>query len=397
LFRDDKQFPQIRVDLQDPVPRFRIVRVRTSETARHYGPFPHQRAVRRALNEMRTKFGILLGDAAPERLADGRWRLYSGARAEIQRHPNEVTEEEYRARVDAACAFLDGKAAEWAADVEREMRAAAAARDYEKAADMRDLLDALRRTTEKSRRFLRENPLPRRDESAGAARLAEALGLARPPETLECFDSSHIAGTLAVASMVRSAGGRPDKAGYRRFRVKSFEGTDDFRAMREVVGRRYLRLNREGRAFPDLVVIDGGLGQVGAALAAFRDQGLEPPPLVGLAKREETVVFPDGRELRLPRHDAGLALLMRLRDEAHRFANNFNAELRSRRLRESVLDEMPGLGPARRKALLDAFGSIQALRRATEEQIAEVPGFGAATARGLRQFLDSRRRRTEGD
>ncbi|MFZ9343634.1 MAG: excinuclease ABC subunit UvrC [Opitutales bacterium] len=392
LFRDDKQFPQIRVDLQDPIPRFRIVRQRTSETARHYGPFPHQRAVRRALNEMRSKFGILLGDAAPERMPDGRWRLYSGARAQIQRHENEVTEQDYRRRVEEACAFLDGKAAEWAEEVEREMRAAAAAKDYEKAADMRDLLEALRRTTEKSRRFLRENPLPRRDESAGSARLAEALGLARPPETMECFDISHISGTLAVASMVRVAGGRPDKSGYRRFRVKSFEGNDDFRAMREVVGRRYLRLSREGRAFPDLVVIDGGLGQVGAALDAFKDQGLPPPPLIGLAKREETVVFPDGRELRLPRHDAGLALLMRLRDEAHRFANDFNAELRSRRLRESVLDEMPGLGPARRKALLAAFGSIQALRKAGEAEIAAVPGFGTATAGRLRRFLDSRTR-----
>ena len=131
---------------------------------------------------------------------------------------------------------------------------------------------------------------------------------------------------------------------------------------------------------------------MGAALDAFKDQGLPPPPLIGLAKREETVVFPDGRELRLPRHDAGLALLMRLRDEAHRFANDFNAELRSRRLRESVLDEMPGLGPARRKALLASFGSIQALRKAGEAEIAAVPGFGTATAGRLRRFLDSRTR-----
>lgn len=397
LFRDDKQFPQIRVDLQDPVPRFRIVRARTSETARHYGPFPHQRAVRRALNEMRTKFGILLGDAAPERLPDGRWRLYSGARAEIQRHANEVTEEEYRKRVDDACAFLDGKAAEWAEAVEAEMRAAAEARDYEKAADMRDLLEALRRTTEKSRRFLRENPLPRRDEAAALAALAAALGLERPPATAECFDISHISGTLAVASMVRFVDGQADKSGYRRFRIRSFEGNDDFRAMQEVVGRRYTRLHEEHRAFPELVIIDGGLGQVHAALAAFREHDLAPPPLIGLAKREETVVFPDGRELKLPRHDVGLALLMRIRDEAHRFANDFNAELRTRKLRESVLDEMPGLGPARRKALLEAFGSIQALRKATEAEIAEVPGFGEATARELRKFLDTRTRRTPED
>ncbi|MFM8903822.1 MAG: helix-hairpin-helix domain-containing protein, partial [Verrucomicrobiota bacterium] len=129
----------------------------------------------------------------------------------------------------------------------------------------------------------------------------------------------------------------------------------------------------------------------------FKEHDLAPPPLIGLAKREETVVFHDGRELKLPRHDVGLALLMRIRDEAHRFANDFNAELRTRKLRESVLDEMPGLGPARRKALLEAFGSIQALRKATEAEIAEVPGFGEATARELRKFLDTRSRRAPED
>jgi predicted GIY-YIG superfamily endonuclease len=165
LFRDDKQFPQIRVDLADPIPRFRIVRARNSDSARYFGPFPHQQAVRRTINEMRKKFGILLIDANPAPLPDGRWRLYGDVRSQIQKFPNEVTAEEYGERVTAACAFLEGKAGEWAEQTEADMRAAAAARDYEKAAELRDLLDALRRTTEKSRRFLRENPLPRRDES----------------------------------------------------------------------------------------------------------------------------------------------------------------------------------------------------------------------------------------
>jgi excinuclease ABC subunit C len=187
--------------------------------------------------------------------------------------------------------------------------------------------------------------------------------------------------------MVRFVDGRADKAGYRRFRIRTFEGNDDFRSMQEVVGRRYTRLHEEHRAFPDLIVIDGGLGQVGAALAAFREHGLAPPPLIGLAKREETIVFPEGRELKLPRHDLGLALLMRIRDEAHRFANDFNAELRSRKLRESLLDEMPGLGPKRRDALLAAFGSIQKLRKATAGQIAEVAGVGPRLAAEIAAYL----------
>ncbi len=390
LFRDDKQFPQIRVDLADPIPRFRIVRARNSDSARYFGPFPHQQAVRRTINEMRKKFGILLVDANPAPLPDGRWRLYGDVRSQIQKFPNEVTAEEYGERVTAACAFLEGKAGEWAEQTEADMRAAAAARDYEKAAELRDLLDALRRTTEKSRRFLRENPLPRRDEAGALGALAAALGLARPPATAECFDISHISGTLAVASMVRFVDGQADKTGYRRFKIKSFEGNDDFRAMEEVVGRRYSRLAEEGRAFPELVIIDGGLGQVGAALSAFRKAGLTPPPLIGLAKREETIVFPEGRELKLPRHDVGLALLMRIRDEAHRFANDFNADLRSRKLKESLLDEMPGLGPKRKEALLAHFGSIQKLRQATVAELAQVAGVSDKLAVEIAKFLEER-------
>ena len=390
LFRDDKQFPQIRVDLADPIPRFRIVRARNSDSARYFGPFPHQQAVRRTINEMRKKFGILLVDANPAPLPDGRWRLYGDVRSQIQKFPNEVTAEEYGQRVTAACAFLEGKAGEWAEQTEVDMRAAAAARDYEKAAELRDLLDALRRTTEKSRRFLRENPLPRRDESGALDALATALGLARPPATAECFDISHISGTLAVASMVRFVDGQADKTGYRRFKIKSFEGNDDFRSMEEVVGRRYSRLAEEGRAFPELVIIDGGLGQVGAALSAFRKAGLTPPPLIGLAKREETIVFPEGRELKLPRHDVGLALLMRIRDEAHRFANDFNADLRSRKLKESLLDEMPGLGPKRKEALLAHFGSIQKLRQASVEELAQVAGVSDKLAAEIAKFLEGR-------
>ena len=390
LFRDDKQFPQVRVDLADALPKFRIVRARTTDACRYFGPFPHQQAVRRTLNEMRKKFGILLADSTPTALPDGTWKLYDDARSEIQKHANVVTTEEYAARVSEACAFLEGKVESWGEQVEADMRKAAADRDYEKAASLRDLLDALKRTTEKSRRFLRENPLPRRDEAGALTSLAAALGLERPPATAECFDISHISGTLAVASMVRFVDGQADKSGYRRFKIKSFEGNDDFRSMQEVVGRRYTRLHEEHRAFPELVIIDGGLGQVGAALAAFKEHDLAPPPLIGLAKREETIVFPDGRELKLPRHDVGLALLMRIRDEAHRFANDFNAELRSRKLRESLLDEMPGLGPKRKDALLAHFGSIQKLRKATAAEIAEVAGLSDKLAGEVKAYLDAR-------
>jgi excinuclease ABC subunit C len=219
--------------------------------------------------------------------------------------------------------------------------------------------------------------------------LGEALGLPSPPDAMECFDISHISGTYVVASMVRFAGGKPDKDHYRRFRIKSFVGNDDYRAMEEVVGRRYSRLREEGRPFPDLVVIDGGRGQVAAALKAFVALELPPPPIIGLAKKDETIIFPDKRAaLDLPLSHPGLQLLQRLRDEAHRFANTYNADLRSKKIRESLLDDLGGMGAVRRAALLGHFGDIDRLRAATAEEIAEVPGFGPKLAGELHAFLN---------
>jgi excinuclease ABC subunit C len=158
--------------------------------------------------------------------------------------------------------------------------------------------------------------------------------------------------------------------------------------MQEVVARRYGRLHREGRAFPDLVVIDGGRGQVAAALKAFVSLEMDPPPIIGLAKREETIVFPDARPpLDIPLDHAGLRLLQRLRDEAHRFANTFNADLRSRKIRESLLDDLPGLGPVRRSALMGRFGSIERLRGASVAEIESVAGIGPRLASEIHSFL----------
>jgi excinuclease ABC subunit C len=143
-------------------------------------------------------------------------------------------------------------------------------------------------------------------------------------------------------------------------------------------------------------VIDGGRGQVGAALKAFVALDLEPPPIVGLAKREETIVFPDSRPpLNLPLDHPGLRLLQRLRDEAHRFANTYNADLRTRKIRESVLDDFPGLGPVRRRALMDWFGSIGRIHEASPAEIAEVPGFGPKLAAELHAFLGGARAPSE--
>lgn len=386
-FTDDKRFLLVRVDPREPLPRFRLTRNRTDSNSRYYGPFAHSGHLRKTLAELRRQFGILLSDALPIELDDGHWRLYDDARAEIYEHANEVTVEEYQERLEAACEFLEGKAREWLAELKTEMQAAAEDRRYEEAASLRDRIDALERTAKRTRKFER-NLLGTQNHSQVVKRIQEKLSLQQIPRRMECFDISHISGSFCVASMVAFKNGVPDRKSYRRFKIKSFVGNDDFRAMEEVVGRRYRRLHDEDKAFPDLIVIDGGAGQVTAALKAFLGQGLEPPELIGLAKKNETVIFSDGREpLNLPHHDPALRLLQQIRDEAHHFANSFNAELRSKRLKESILDDFKGLGTKRKQQLLMHFGSIEKLKKATVEQLIQIEGIGKLTAERLVDFL----------
>jgi excinuclease ABC subunit C len=402
-FTDDKRFLLVRLDEREPFPRFRLARLRRDDGARYFGPFANGGLLRRALAEMRRQFGILLGDAPqPTPLAGdvGRFRLYDDARAEIYSHPNEITSAEYAERVRAALVFLEGKARTWLADLREKMHAAAEARQYERAAALRDCVQALEQThanATRDRRFLRGDPMKAAHTSEAARQLAEAAGLPAPPRVLECFDISHISGVFVVAALVRFVDSKPDKAGYRLFRIRSPIGNDDFRAMEEVVGRRYRRLQKENKAPPDLIVIDGGKGQVHAALKAFLLHELTPPPLIGLAKREETIVFPDKRpDVRLPAHSPALRLIQHLRDEAHRFANTYNAKLRSKKIRESVLDDFSGLGPVRKAALLDKFKTLTRLRAATVEELRETPGVGPMLAVRLRDFLDKRGEKTAG-
>ena len=385
---DDKRFLLVRVDLGEKLPRFRLTRIRKDDRSRYFGPFAHSGLLRKTLAQMRRKFGVLLTDGTPQLQADGTYQLYDDVRQEIYQTPNTTTPEEYKRRVELACEFLEGKSREWLESLRGEMTKAAERLDFEKAAELRDIVFALDKTLAKTRRFEREDLSPLRSDAGALKELGEALGLPGPPRVMECFDISHISGTFVVASLVRFTDGKPDKDNYRRFQIKSFIGNDDFRAMEEVVGRRYRRLQEEGRPFPDLVVIDGGRGQVAAALKAFIALDLQPPPLIGLAKKQETVIFPDERApLNLPLHHAGLQALQRLRDEAHRFANSYNAKLRTRKIRESVLDDMEGLGRVRRAALLVKFGGIDRLRAATVEEIREVDGFGPKLASELHEFL----------
>ncbi len=219
--------------------------------------------------------------------------------------------------------------------------------------------------------------------------LAVALGLAGPPMRIECYDISTIQGRDTVGSMVVLEEGRPVTSQYRRFRIRSVVGQDDFASHAEVMRRRFRRVTsgEEGSvedvrwSLPDLVVIDGGRGQVGAALEAASDAGTADIPFVGLAKEREELFLPGRPEpVVLPASSPALYLVQRLRDEAHRFAITYHRDLRSKRAIRSALDELPGVGPARKRALLRAFGSVKRIREASVEEVAAVPGIGRGLA-----------------
>ena len=389
-FTDDKRFLLVRLDLEVELPRFVLTRFKKDTRSRYFGPFAHSGLLRKTLASMRAKFGVLLGDSAPRKISADTWQLYDDVRSELYGWPNTVTTTEYRERVVQAADFLDGKSREWLASLRTEMMVRAGKQEFEKAAELRDVVLALERTLSPTRKFSREVVQLQPDQTALTA-LQTALNLPTLPVNLECFDISHISGTFVVASMVHFTNGRPDKNNYRRFSIKSFIGNDDFRAMEEVVGRRYRRLRDEKKTFPDLIVIDGGRGQIAAALKAFVAIDCPPPPMIGLAKKMETIIFSDERPpLNLPLNHPALNLLQRLRDEAHRFANTYNADLRSRKIKESVLDDFPGLGPVRRAALLEHFVSLEKLRAATVKEIGAAPGFGPKFAEQLHAFLSAK-------
>ncbi len=218
--------------------------------------------------------------------------------------------------------------------------------------------------------------------------LQDRLNLNVVPRVMVCFDISHLQGTDTVASAVVFQNGVPRKSGYRRMKIRGDWGNDDVRSMSEAVTRFFRRGLEEGTQLPDLVVLDGGRGQLNAARDALMALGLEGVAVVALAKREEGIhLSGSAGPLSLPRRNQALRLLQRIRNEAHRFASSYNRKLRSRNTLRSQLDDIPGVGPARREALISHFGSVRALRAAGPEEIARLPGFGTELARRISREL----------
>jgi excinuclease ABC subunit C len=450
-FRDDKRFLLLKVNLNDPIPRLTLTRIKQDDGARYFGPFPDSGALRSALALARKQFNLRGCRPLTPTERDYKHCLYAHLKYCTAPCIANVTREQYLHQVTAACDFLAGQCEEMQEQLEAQMKMASAAQEFERAAQLRDLIRDLRYLAKKTEKFERvPYSLPLSiDPEKDLAALAEALELPVAPRRIEGFDISNISGTFAVASLVSFKNGRPDRANYRRFKIKTVAGQDDFASVAEVVRRRYTRLLNESKVqslkskvdsgeaipkelqklvnetsarfrrkraapapgsesppegapdrlkpalqtsnLPDLILIDGGKGQLGAACAELKQLGLEDIPAIGLAKEFEEIYRPgESKPLRLGLDHPAVKLLQRVRDECHRVANAYNAELRLKKISESILDEFPNIGERRKAALLKKFGSVQRLRLASVEKIAEVPGFGGKAAAELKKFLEAR-------
>jgi excinuclease ABC subunit C len=445
-FRDDKRFLMLKVNLNDPIPNFSFARFKKDDGARYFGPFVNATAARNVVTLAQRQFNLRGCRVFTPGEADYKHCLYAHLKYCTAPCVGNVSHEQYLEQVKAACSFLEGQCREMQEQLEGEMKKAAKNQDFEKAASLRDLVRDVKDTWKKTEKFTRipyslpGNLQPQND----LVELAKVLDLPAPPLRIEGFDISNISGTFAVASLVSFKNGRPDRANYRRFKIKTVEGQDDFASMAEVVRRRYSRLLNESFAptqktkndddghavpqelqtlvnetsrkvrrresgsrvrenadasalsqarlqLPDLILIDGGKGQLGMACAELKKLGLEKIPVIGLAKEFEEIYLPEkSLPLRLGLDHPAVKLLQRIRDECHRVANSYNAQLRLKKISESVLDEFPGIGERRKNALLKKFGSVQRLRTATLEQISKVSGFGGKAAKELKKFLEAR-------
>ncbi len=229
--------------------------------------------------------------------------------------------------------------------------------------------------------------LERRGEAPGVGELQELLELENPPWRIEGFDISNLMGTHTVASIVTFEGGRSKRSDYRRLRIRELDKPDDFFSMHQAVLRRFTGQLADKLPPPDLILIDGGKGQISAAKRALAEAGMKIP-LVGLAKREERIITETGEEVLVPLTHPALRLLMHVRDEAHRTAVGYNRQRRGKALTRSVLDDVPGIGPRRRDALLAHFSSVDELRSAPVDVLASVPGVGPVAAQALKDFFE---------
>ncbi len=334
--KDDKSFPYLMITTREDFPRVELTREPPTSGVKLYGPFASAGALRGAIQALQKifKFRTCSLDIDAD---DPRWKWFRPCLlASIKQCTApcnmRIGKEEYRQDIRRLQTFLEGGQKRLLKEMRQEMQQAALELQYEKAARLRDEINMLERLDERGELETHAQPeVFYIDPKKGLAGLQKVLKLDKQPRVIEGVDIAHLGGNETVASLVQFLDGLPFKPGYRRYKIQNVAGVDDFRSIHEVVSRRFRRLRDAQETFPDLLLIDGGKGQLNAALAAFRDQGIEPPTLLSLAKRDEEIFVPgEAESLKLSRHAFGLRLLQYVRDEAHRFAQHYHHILRNK-------------------------------------------------------------------
>ncbi len=335
--KDDKSFPYLQITTGDDFPRVNFTREPLDRGVKLYGPFPRAKSLRGAIQVLQKIFKFRTCSLDIEE-GDARWRWF---RPCLLHSIDQCTapcnlridKEAYRKDIRRLRLFLDGKKDVVLAEMEAEMKEASKALQFEKAARLRDELKSLKNIN--LRGDLDKHAQPEGfyvDPRKGLKGLQKVLHLESTPRTINCIDIAHLGGTETVGSLVTFIDGLPFKPGYRRYKIKSVTGIDDYASIREVVSRRIQGLQERDEPFPDIFMIDGGKGQLNAALGAFEALGVRPPTLISLAKQNEEIFIPGQSDpIVLKRRSFSLRLLQYARDEAHRFAQHYHHMLRKKR------------------------------------------------------------------
>lgn len=341
MWRDDKSYPHLVLTMSEDYPRLYMTRTKKRSGDVYFGPYPNVSSVRMLL---RWAWRKKLFPLRPCRLdiKEGKPYPYEKVKHCLYLHTGEcpapclakISSADYKKIAERARLFFQGRKEKIIDTLKKEMEKQSENEQFEEAAKTRDRIETLDHMNQPvTFREMDESQLETRvRESRAIQEIMKALDLKRPPQRIECFDISHMQGTEKVASMVSFNNGRPDKSQYRKYIIKTVTGIDDFRSMAEVVGRRYRRLKAEGKPFPDLVLIDGGKGQLSFALQAIQKEAITGLEVAAIAKAEEEIFRPGiSTSFRLPEDSAGLLLLRHVRDEAHRFAITFHRLRRGKR------------------------------------------------------------------
>lgn len=394
MLRDDKSLQFVRIDYKSDYPTVTLVRRPLDDGAEYFGPYINGFAVKKALRYLRRAFPYAISRPGGQKRAS----LYYHLGLDPGLEEGRTNLEDYRANLRKLMEYLRGGRVRLMKQIESDMKRSAKARDFEAAARFRNQLQSLQAL---SRQILfSDRELQDASKDLGLVELADLLGLKVPPRRIEGFDISHMQGTDNVASMVVFSNGLPDKTSYRKFKMRLL-GNDDFAHMAETIRRRLRDENRRKWGTADLILIDGGRGQLAAALKA-RAEAAQVIPMIGLAKKQEEIIVsktnslpaPNGdsvlRQARkmnaylkesgdfisieLPKDSHAVKLLQRIRDESHRFAVSYHSTLKRGRQTASLLDEVPGVGPLTRKKLIRHFGSTKAALSATPEELSALLG-----------------------